>query len=200
MPKIMIDATIAKVKGFLLNPVETFQQTKGDDPKTVFIYFAVLLFIFSLLSAIVTATGMDSMFGSAFPITGDPISGGIFLLFISSFIGVFISTLILAVWLHLWVYIFGGRNGIMQTLKALLYGSTPGLLFGWIPFIGILFSIWSLVLGILGIRELQDLSTARAVVITLIAVVIPIVVLVLLFVLVLSFFVVGDVFVTETLY
>lgn len=171
----MIDTTIAKVKGFLLNPVETFQQTKGDEPKTVFIYFTVLLFIFSLLSAIVTMTGMESMFAGALPI-----SGGIFVIFFASFIGLFISTLIFALWLHLWVYIFGGRNGIMQTMKAIFYGNTPQLILGWIPFIGILFSLWALVLSVLGIRELQDLSTARAVAVFVIAIVVPSIVLSLL--------------------
>ncbi|WFN33475.1 YIP1 family protein [Methanogenium sp. S4BF] len=171
----MIDTIMANVKGFLFNPVDTFQQTKGDEPKAVFTYFVVLLVIYSVLSAIIAAIGMDSMLAGALP--G---AGGIFGIFLASLIGTFILTLIFAAWLHLWVYLFGGRNGIMQTVKAVVYGSTPELLFGWIPFIGFLFSIWSLGLGILGIRELQELSTAKAVMVFVIAVVIPLIVLVLL--------------------
>ncbi len=171
----MIDTTIAKVKGFLFNPVETFQQTKGDEQQEIFTYFVVLLLINSVLSAIIAAIGMDSMLAGALP--G---AESIFGIFLASLIGSFIFTLIFAAWLHLWVYILGGRNGIMQTIKAVVYGSTPELLLGWIPFIGFIFSIWSLVLGILGIRELQELSTAKAVIVFVIAVVIPLIVLVLL--------------------
>ena len=171
----MIDSTIAKVKGFILKPVETFQQTKDDEPNVVITYFAVLALIFSLLSAIVTAVGLNSMFADALPI-----AGGFFFVFIGTFIGLFIATLIFIAWLHLWVYIFGGRNGIMQTMKAVVYGYTPHLLFAWIPFIGIIFSIWALVLNVLGVRELQELSTGKTVLIFVIAILIPMIVIVFL--------------------
>ncbi len=171
----MIDSTIAKVKGFILKPVETFQQTKDDEPKVVITYFAVLALIFSLLSAIVTTLGLSSMFADALPF-----AGGFFFVFIGTFIGLFISTLIFVAWLHLWVYIFGGRNGIIQTMNAVVYGYTPYLLFAWIPIIGIIFSIWALVLNVLGVRELQELSTGKTVLLFVIAIVIPMIIIVFL--------------------
>lgn len=87
LPEIMIDTTIANVKGFLFSPVETFQQTKRDEPKAVFTYFAVLLVINSVLSAIIAAIGIDTMLAGALP--G---AGGIFGIFLASLIGSFFLT------------------------------------------------------------------------------------------------------------
>jgi hypothetical protein len=78
------------------------------------------------------------------------------------------------------VFLLGGRKGINQTFKAILYGETPCLLLGWIPFIGIIFAFWSLVLGVLGIRELQEISTrcaVLAVAIAIITLLIPVILL-----------------------
>jgi len=54
------------------------------------------------------------------------------LMIIVQFIFIFIG----AAWLHLFVYLLGGRKGYLQTLKSVTFGSTPAMLFGWIPFIG----------------------------------------------------------------
>ena len=172
----MISTLMLKIKGFLVNPSETFRQSKNDEAGPVFTYLAALLLVNAVLSAIIAATigsmdmvpGMD--FGVALPV----------MVFFMILVGGFITTLIFAAWLHLWVYIFGGRKGIMQTITAVIYGSTPRLLFGWIPFIGFLFTLWSLFLAVLGIRELQDLSDTKAVLAVAVAVMIPIIVIILL--------------------
>lgn len=173
----MIDLLVTKAKGFLTSPVETFRNAKNDDVPAVFTYFGVLLLINAVLCAIITTIGMSFMpafvglsFGPFLPV-------GIFFMML---IGGAICTLVFAAWLHLWVYILGGRNGIMQTVNAVIYGSTPRLLFGWIPFLGIIFTIWSLILGVIGIRELQDMSTGKAALAAFIAIVIPLIVIILL--------------------
>ncbi len=104
-------------------------------------------------------------------------------LIIVQFILVFIG----AAWLHLFVYLLGGRKGYVQTLKAVTFGSTPSLLFGWIPFIGLLAGIWTLVLEILGVRELQEITTARAVP----AVILAILVIFLIVIVIAAFFVIA---------
>jgi hypothetical protein len=78
------------------------------------------------------------------------------------------------------VYLFGGRRGIWQTLKAVMYGNTPYLLFGWIPLVGFLFTLWSLVLGIFGIQELQEISSLKAILAIALAVMIPLMLLLIL--------------------
>lgn len=164
----MIDTMVDRVKGFFLKPVETFRESEKDDLSTVLTYFGVLLIFYAVLSSLV-----DAVFGTVGAV-------GIAADLITTFIGGFIGMLVFAAWVHLWVYIVGGRNGIMQTVNALFYGSTPGLLLSWIPYVGIIFSLWSLVLYVLGIRELQGISTARAVIAVAIAVIIPLVLIALL--------------------
>lgn len=173
----MIDSMVTRAKGFLLDPVATFRQCRTDEPGTVFTYFIALLLVNAVLSALIAAIALPGgmmMYGG--------MSGGAatpFMVFFLALIGGFVMTLILAAWIHLWVYLVGGRRGIMQTTSAVIYGDTPGLLLGWIPLIGIIAGLWSLVLVILGIRELQDLSTGRAVLAVAIAVLIPLILIVL---------------------
>lgn|GEM_PF-704194 len=174
----IIDALVTKAKGFLLAPVETFQQSKADEPSAVFTYFGVFLLINALLSAVIAMfivqlfPGLDNL-----PIRG-PLPA---LVFLAMFVGGFIITFVFAAWLHLCVYILGGRKGIMQTVRAVMYGSTLCLHFGWIPFFSFIFALWSFVLWILGVRELQEMSTGKAVAAVIIAVIIPLIVLMLLF-------------------
>jgi|WetSurMetagenome_2_1015567.scaffolds.fasta_scaffold06466_6 hypothetical protein len=175
----MIDAIVEKAKGFIMNPVETFRQSREDEPATIFSYFIALLVVNAILSAIVAAAvvGSTTIFaglnlGGPFPV----------IVFFAVLVAGFIFTLIFAAWVHLWVYLFGGRKGIMQTMTAIIYGHTPRLLFGWIPVLGFLFVLWSLVLNIIGIRELQELTTMKAILVLAIAVLIPLILIILAFV------------------
>ena len=168
----MIDSIVTKMKGILLNPVETLQQSKDDDQKIILTYFAVLLLINSFFYAIITYTKTGSYTASLVP---GP--GGIFLIFAVTVISTIILSVLFVVWLHLWVYIFGGRMGLIRTAKAFVYGGTPWFLLGWVPYIGVIFLIWSIVLGVLGVRELHEISTARAAVALIIAIGIPFMIL-----------------------
>ncbi len=74
-------------------------------------------------------------------------------------IGAFIGGAIV----HIFVYSVGGKKGITKTIIALMYADTPYLLFGWIPLIGFIAAIWTVVLNVLGIRQFQELTTGRAI-------------------------------------
>ena len=59
--------------------------------------------------------------------------------------------------------LMGGRKGVMTTVKVMLYSLTPFMLIAWIPVVGwIIGTVWSVVLGVIGIRDLQEMSTGRA--------------------------------------
>jgi hypothetical protein len=165
----MIDLLITRLKGFLLDPVETFRQGRDDDPRVLFIYFGALFLLNTILSALIElffGTG-NMWFPQGLFLGVAPRFMGFFIVMIYSVIFIILFT----AWIHLWVYLLGGRKGIMQTFKAILYGDTPNLLLGWIPLIGIIFTLWSLVLGILGIREIQEISTRNAVLAVAIAII-----------------------------
>jgi len=86
-----------------------------------------------------------------------------FMTLAGSFVHTLIFILIIAAWIHVWVYLFGGRKGVRQTIKTIMYGNTPDLLLGWIPYIGLIFTLWSLVLSTWGIHEIQEISTGKAI-------------------------------------
>jgi hypothetical protein len=177
-----------KVKGFLLEPSKTFDASKGDTLNEALKYYVLLAVIFSALLALlfaIAATLFGSMMGRFGMLlgTGAGMAGAlvIFVMFLVLWI---ISAFVSGAILHIFVYIVGGRKGISQTIKAVMYGSTPSLLLGWIPFINYLAWIWSLVLEILGIRQLQELTTGRAI----LAVLIPIIIIVVLVVVIAAMF------------
>jgi len=171
------------IKGFILSPVETFRKVKDTDYGDTLVYFLILVLINTILSIPIMLFLLPSAwFSGIFTMFGlGTLSGFWFVIFavmmiIASVVFLFIGS----AWLHLWVYVFGGRNGYRETLKALAFGDTPALLLGWIPMIGILAGIWALVLSVLGVRELQGISTGRALGAFLVAVIIPVFFLVLL--------------------
>lgn len=124
-----------------------------------------------MFSAYKFIPGFEALYESGFGIIIVIILFVIF--FISGLVGIFIGGGII----HLGVLLFGGKRGYSETVKALVYGGTPAYLFGWIPFLTIIFAIWALILEIFGIRELQDLSTGRAVAAMLVPIIIIFVIL-----------------------
>jgi len=171
------------MKGFILAPVETFRNVKDTDYGDTLVYFLILTLIYTVLSIPVMLvllpsswfSGVLTMFG-----LGALAGLGIAFIAIMMIIAALVFLFIGSAWLHLWVYVFGGRKGYRETLKALAFGDTPALLLGWIPVLGILAGIWSVILSVLGVRELQEISTTRAVGAVIVAVVIPLLILVLL--------------------
>lgn len=156
-----------KIKGFLLSPTETFQKVKEEDLGPLMRYFVILTLIFSILMAVIMV-GLTSAMLSLLPVKLPFMAGAVggltavvtfITLLISLLIGLFIGAAIV----HIFVYLLGGKKGYTQTVKAMGYGMTPSLLLGWIPFIGIIVSIWALIVEIIGVRELQEMSTGKAV-------------------------------------
>jgi hypothetical protein len=154
---------VAKVTGLLFRPTETFRALEDESPGAAYIHFLISLAVFSItftalffvvLGSMMTAEGTSGFSGTSSNPVGFCgslfLAGAVFCLFIGAFF-------------HLFVYLAGGRQGIGKTVRVILYAAMPNLLFGWIPGIGLIFSIWSVVLHVIGIRELQKISTGRAV-------------------------------------
>jgi hypothetical protein len=173
----MLNTILTKVQGFLFKPVETFQKSRDDEPVHVFTYFLALLLFDVILTTLLTFLGVgNKMYAGITPGIGSPAA-----FFVVIFVAGFIFTLLGSAWVHLWVWVVGGRKGIMQTVKAVMYGMTPNLLLGWIPLVGVIFFIWTLILEVLGIRELHEISTIKAVIVLAIAIIIPLILLIIAF-------------------
>jgi hypothetical protein len=76
---------------------------------------------------------------------------------------------------HVFVILFGGQKGLTQTVKAVMYASTPALLLGWIPFVSFIGSVWTVILIIIGVRENQEMTTGRAVLVVLVPLVLTVI-------------------------
>ena len=169
---------VEKVKGILTEPSKTFDTLKEEKLGEAINYYAIIALIYALLSALVFALAFGSMFGRFGMMVGaGPGAAGISVMFVIVFIiwitGAFIGGTIF----HIFVYLAGGRKGLAQTIKAVIYGSTPLLLLGWIPVIGAIAGIWSLILEVLGIRQLHEITTGKAILAVVLALVISMVIL-----------------------
>jgi hypothetical protein len=179
----MINQVMEKIKGFLLSPVETFRKSRGDEPVPVITYFIVLLVFNAILWGLMMAGKV--MIHPALAVArlgqgADPL-----LVFITGLILVLVLQLFLiliwGLWLHIFSYIAGARKGIMETEKAVIYGSTPLLLIGWIPVIGsVIGGIWTIILTIIGLREMHEITTGKAVLAYVLAFVVIFIVLILI--------------------
>ena len=186
----MANQIIEKIRGFLLSPVETFQKSRDDEVVPALAYFIVLLVINGILWALVMASRV--MMHPVLAVTRYGLGTNPVLVFITGLILVIVLELffilIFGLWLHLFAYITGARKGIMQTEKAVIYGSTPLLLLGWIPVIGsFIGGIWTIILTIIGLREMHGITTGKAV----IAYVLSFAIIVIILVLIIGWFVIS---------
>lgn len=156
---------LEKVKGFLTEPSKTFDAVKDEPLEEAVKYYAIIAVVYSALLALMFAFAgslMGPMMGLGMMGAGAGIGAAV-ITFVTFLIFAIASAFIGGAILHIFVYIVGGRKGIVQTIKAVMYGLTPTLLLGWIPFINFIAMIWSLVVEIIGIRQLHELTTGRAV-------------------------------------
>jgi len=172
---------IERIKGFLWRPAETFEASKEETLSDAYVYFFLLLVIFSVLLAVIVGIVLanpvaQSILGMAPDlellkiITALSATGII--------IGGTVGVLIAGIWIHIWAYAFGGRNGLAQTIKVLLYAATPLLVLGWIPVIGTgIGAIWSLLLLLTGLMHLQGMYSGRAILALVATLLVPVIII-----------------------
>jgi len=187
----MISTCYEKAKAFLVTPVEELQKSREDTTESTLKYYILIVLFNAILTALVvlifgghgtlnTMSTLMKQLGWALPFVGA--LGAILVVVLIAILAV-IFLFIGGIWLHIWVYIVGGRKGYMHTVKALAYGSTPGMIIGWIPVIGpFIGGIWTLVLEVLSVREIHQISTARAAIAVILSVIIPIIIVMVLLV------------------
>jgi hypothetical protein len=158
-----------KAKGFLGAPLNTFNNVEAEALGSALKYFTIWIVIYTILRTIVFYTLERRVFQTLWDLLGSSDAAIYLYLFdpvifaLLAVAGAFAGLFVGGSWTHLFVWAFGGRKGYGNTIKAFAYGYTPVFLFGWLPFVGMLFSIWALVLYIIGIRQLHQISTGRAI-------------------------------------
>lgn len=179
---------VETIKGFLTSPVQAFRKVRDTDIVESLKYFIVILVINVILTVILDmvvanamASALEQTMAQMGILTPAVVGIGAILVAILMIILCFIGVLIFGAWLHLFVYAVGGRKGYLQTVKAMIFGSTPSMLIGWIPFIGpVIGGIWSVILGILGIRELHQISTGKSIAAVVLAVLVVLIIVALI--------------------
>jgi len=173
-----------KAKGFLSKPTKTYEAVEEDTLGDAIKYTAIGSVIASVLTGLINIV----IFRETVSIFGWTTNPGFLLIPISVILtGIFaiLGLLILGAWQHLCVLICGGRKGYTPTVKAIAYGSTPGYVFMWniglIPYVGtLIIAIATFIVTIIGLRELHQISTTRAIIAWFIAIGLPILLLIVL--------------------
>ena len=141
-----------KIKRVLSAPSGFFPAVKNESLQPAFVYYALLSLVYTIFVYVVNPGTYGRFFGGLGAVIGIPFW----------WIATLVLSFVFAGVIHIFVALLGGKNGFANTYKAFIYGGTPAFLFGWIPFIGILFSFWSLYLDVKGLSALQNMSTGRA--------------------------------------
>jgi len=174
---------LEKIRGFMFNPSLAFRKVKDEEAGETIKYLMVLAVFYAIMSTLLTVINIFiHPFLGISPGEPGPAEP---LIIISWIFVILVITLLIAVffglWLHLFVYLLGGRKGVWQTEKSVFYNLTPTLLLGWIPVIGPLVGgVWSVIIGVIGVKELQDLTDTKAALAVVLAIVIASVLAVLI--------------------
>jgi hypothetical protein len=160
-----------KIRGFLFSPSEAFWQVRDEYLQDTTIYFIIISVIYTLFSTLITGIAVSKhpalvLFGLGFG------SGNIVLSFFIILALTVVIAVAYALWLHLWVMLICGKRGVEKTIKTVFYYLTPTMLIGWIPVIGAFAaSVWSVVVGIIGIEELHQVPFGRALISILLSII-----------------------------
>lgn len=160
---------LTKIKDVLAAPHKFFQRMQKEKGlKKAFIYFAILSlfstvlgFLFSLLMLPVYQNILASI--SLNIPTLQYNSGWVVLNQAISYIIGLLASFLIAGLLHVWIMIFGGKARYEKTYQLYVYSSTPLYLFGWIPVLGFIASIYWLVLLIIGTMKVHKIKKTRAI-------------------------------------
>lgn len=172
----------------MLEPARFFDTLKKETGvKTAFLYLLILGLWSAVLGLLVNLLFKDYSYNlmskflskiaiSAVPLvqqtTGQTIFWGVL-----GYGLILVLGFIFAGILHGWILLFGGKEKYAKTYQLYIYSATPGLVLGWIPFIGFLTWIYDLVLLIIGTQKVHKISPMKSILMY----VIPAVLLILFF-------------------
>jgi hypothetical protein len=133
---------------------------KEKDVISAIVYLAILASFYTIMKMIVSMPGALQR-RIELGLTADPIIAYI-MIFIISLVLFIIIVSILADILHMIIKIANGQKDYYATYNAVIYGLTPYLIFGWIPYVSIIAIIYSIILQIVGLSEVHTISKGKA--------------------------------------
>ncbi len=164
---------VAHLRKLIAQPAVFFEETKKEDGyRFVFWTFFAGSAISSLGSwwMLQTSNDVSSMLtaitsaGLTVPVAFQHIQPSTFgLLFLANFAWSLAAVFVSAYFLHLWIKMWKGTGAYIDTFRLFAYGMMPGLLLGWIPNVGGLMWIWTLILNVIATQKLHGLSRGKAI-------------------------------------
>ncbi|WP_054848412.1 hypothetical protein [Methanoculleus chikugoensis] len=127
-----------KVTGIFFRSTDTFRALEEEHFVPALFHFLKLTALFSLLMTATLYTLPGIPIARRWSLTAQALQPPQDF-FVVLLVATVMMPLLVGVWLHIWVYIFGGRRGIGQTLKAAMYSYTPPFyIIAWIPILGLI--------------------------------------------------------------
>jgi hypothetical protein len=165
-----LNAYFATATKSLVHPTQFFSKLPKDAGYLNPILFGVMTIVLSVVFAFIWSSLLSRGGGLFVFLIGIPF------IVLGSFIMIPIVLFVGSGILHLCLLLVRGANeGYQATFRVVSYSSVPSL-FNAIPIVGSIASLWSIVLTVIGLREIHKTSTGKSVV----AVLIPAVVVVAL--------------------
>ncbi len=144
-----------KIVMILTTPDKFFDRIKSEKKiKDAFSFFLAVSLIYLVATVFLIVTGPMASLG----IIG--IASVSLFTWTMSILIVFVMAAIVSTVAQL----LGGKGNYAQAFNALVYGSLPSQMLGWLPFIGFLFAVWSLYLQTKGISKLYRMGTLKSLV------------------------------------
>ena len=141
-----------KIKLVCTNPQSFFKAIESEtEIKTsimFYIYLQIIVLPFGILVGWITGQVDTLLKALVFPL--------------AFVFGLFVFFLMLLIY-HGIITLFGGKQGLLRTFQAFIYGATPALLLSWIPIVNIIVSFYSMYLNIIGLIQLQKMEKHKAI-------------------------------------
>ncbi len=153
-----IMSVLARIKeNALLVPAERLEKLmKGKTHADAFIYFLISIVIGMAISLPLKIAFNTQDVQQAGGLAGTAIGALIALPFLVPILYLFFA------FQHLVLKFLGGKADFLASVQMLIYGATPNMLFGSVPFVGWIFSLISLYNIVLGAKKVHGLSLFRA--------------------------------------
>lgn len=162
---------IKKVGLALSDPIKLFKNVAAEKGvKNALFYYMLLAAGYCVLNFIVLLLLSKAVYSPIALMFGTTVATLLLVLaVVGYFLGIVLMFVIAGIY-HLFAMMFGTKKKYIETYKAAVYGATPSYLFGWVPYVGLIALIWTVVLQIFGIKELHKLSGGKAAAVVLIPV------------------------------
>ena len=177
-PSDPLSSFVDVLRRLVLHPVLFFASIpRRDGLRNPFLFALICIVVGAVLNGVVELTGVQSSAQSSEGLLGplglrsQSFVGVVAAIVFRVIIGVIVLPVVAGIYQLLVRIAVGSENaGFEATFRVVAYTSVLNLV-GWIPIIGLLLSLYSLYLQVVGLREVHETTTGRAILVLVLLVV-----------------------------